>query len=108
MKLDGIGSKLMDAGMVAQGNGTASVQRQIRMLQKELSQLEQKKELTREEAQKKQELEKQIAELKQQLQQIKADEKKEKPENEKVGEKDRLAKGRLEEEGKGANVDEFI
>lgn len=39
MKLDGIGSRMMDTGFSGGESGAASVQRQIRMLQKELNQL---------------------------------------------------------------------
>lgn len=103
MNVEGIGSKMMDAGFRAGGSGAASVQRQIRMLQKELNQLGQKKELTQEEAEKKKELEKQIAELKQQLQKIKAEEAKEKQEKPKAEEK-----ALQSEAGRGENIDEFI
>lgn len=56
MKLDGIGSRMMDTGFSGGESGVASVQRQIRMLQKELNQLGQKKQLTKEEAEKKKSL----------------------------------------------------
>lgn len=52
MNIEGIGSKMTEAGFEAGKSEAASVQRQIRMIQKELNQLGQKKELTREEAEK--------------------------------------------------------
>lgn len=103
MNIEGIGSKMTEAGFEAGKSEAASVQRQIRMIQKELNQLGQKKELTREEAEKKKELEKQIAELKQQLQRIKAKEAKEKQEKPEAEEK-----ALQREAGKGENIDEFI
>ena len=106
MKLDGIGSRMMDTGFSGGDSGDASVQRQIRMLQKELNQLGQKKQLTKEEAEKKKELEKQIADLKQQLQKIRAEEAKEKQEEPKAEEK--ALQGKIKEAGKGENVDEFL
>lgn len=108
MKLDGIGSKMIEAGFSGGGSGAASVQRQIRMLQKELNQLGQKKELTKEEVEKKKELEKQIADLKQQLQKIRAEEAKEKQEKPKAEEKALQGDGQIGEAGKGENVDKFV
>jgi len=90
------------------GNRVADVQKQIQLLKKELSQLEQKKELSKEEREKQQKLEKQIAQLQQQLQKMKAEENKEKQKNQSTQEKNRDSSKRLQEEGKGENVDEFL
>lgn len=81
----------------------SAIEKELQVKKHELSQLNKKQELSRDEQTKKQKLEQQIAELVQKLQKVKEEER-----QEKVSEKASQTNVRAMEKGKGKEVDEVI
>lgn len=104
MKING--NHLNQQSMALQGikGKAAAVQNRIRGVQQELSRLDQKKELSKEEQKKKQALERELAELQQQLSEINRESKEEIQEEQKQQDENADVK----EPGKGELVDERI